>query len=59
MFDLFVLRDTAQRLVQDQFEARPKAARVTDTPADRPAPVVWPARRPSRLLASLRAVADR
>ncbi len=59
MFDLFVLRDTAQRLVQDQFEARPKASKVADARADRPAPLVRPARRPSRLLASLRAVADR
>jgi hypothetical protein len=59
MFDLFVLRDTAQRLVQDQFEAPSTARRVAATRTDRPAHVVRPRRRPARFLASLRAVADR
>ena len=59
MFDLFVLRDTAQRLVHDQFEARPTPSKAAETRSDRPASVVRPRRRPARLLASLRAVADR
>jgi hypothetical protein len=59
MFDLFVLRDTAQRLVQDQFEAPPTARKVATARKGRPSPVVEPRRRPARFLASLRAVADR
>lgn len=59
MFDLFILRDTAQRLVHDQFEARPTAPKVARPRTDRPAPVVRPRHRPARFLASLRAVADR
>jgi len=59
MFDLFVLGDTARRLVQDQFEARPTAPKAAATRDDPPAPVVRPRHRPARFLASLRAVADR
>jgi hypothetical protein len=60
MFDLFIVSDIARTRVRDQFEGRPRPRNRADTvSAERVGSPRKTSTEPRRLLASLRAVADR